>query len=123
MGAVSRPTAGTIVIVDWRGDALPREPNKLRPSVVVDDQDRFPADYPNVIVVPFTRDERIVIPTFSERIEAAPENGAPATSWALGHHVSTTSLQRVAKITSSRITDEQLASLRRRVALALGFDF
>jgi mRNA-degrading endonuclease toxin of MazEF toxin-antitoxin module len=115
--------AGTIVIIDWRGDALPREPNKLRPSVVVDDQDRFPAEYPSVIVVPLTRDERIVIPTFSERIEPTPENGAPATSWALGNHVSTTSLKRVIKTTSSRITDAQLASLRRRVALTLGFDF
>ena len=101
---------------------MPREPNKTRPSVVVDDQDRFPANYPNVIVVPLTRDERIVIPTFSERIEPTPENGAPATSWALGHHVSTISLHRVMKTTSSRITDEQLASLRQRVALALGFD-
>ena len=31
---------GEIVLADWRGDALPKEPNKLRPAVVVD----FPSD-------------------------------------------------------------------------------
>ena len=27
---------GQIVLLDWRGDKLPKEPNKLRPCVVVD---------------------------------------------------------------------------------------
>ncbi len=33
-------TAGQIVLVDWR-DALPREPNKRRPAVVVEDSELF----------------------------------------------------------------------------------
>lgn len=31
-------TAGQIVLVDWR-DALPKEPNKRRPAVVVEDKE------------------------------------------------------------------------------------
>jgi len=42
---------GRIVIADWR-DALPREPNKLRPAVVVEDETLFDPAYPNVILVP-----------------------------------------------------------------------
>ncbi len=107
------------MIVDWRGRALPSEPTKVRPAVIVEDQDRFPEGYPNVIVVPLTRDESRVIPTFSERIEPTPENRATAICWALGHHITIASLQRV-RPTPSRITDEQVANLRQRVALALG---
>jgi hypothetical protein len=28
--------AGQIVLTDWRGDAMPKEPNKRRPAVVVE---------------------------------------------------------------------------------------
>jgi hypothetical protein len=44
---VSRHTAGSIVVVDWRGDALPHEPSRLRPAVVVEDDELFPEEYPN----------------------------------------------------------------------------
>src|SRR5690348_3092731 len=30
-------SAGQIVLADWRADALPKEPNRLRPAVVVED--------------------------------------------------------------------------------------
>ena len=33
-------SGGQIVIADWR-DALPKEPNKLRPAVVVEDSSRL----------------------------------------------------------------------------------
>src|ERR1051325_11112278 len=33
--------AGQIVLADWRGDARPREPNKRRPAVVVEDDVLF----------------------------------------------------------------------------------
>ncbi len=120
MGTV-KPRAGAVVLVDWRRGALPGEPTKIRPSIVVDEQGRFPSDYANIIVVPMSSKEMLVVPTFSERIDPTPENGAPVASWALAHHVSMVSLQRV-KVTQSRITDEQLASLRHRIALALGID-
>ena len=38
--------AGQIVIVDWR-DAIPKEPNKVRPAVVVEDHELFDESYPN----------------------------------------------------------------------------
>jgi mRNA-degrading endonuclease toxin of MazEF toxin-antitoxin module len=55
----SRPRAdfrgGQIVVVDWRGDALPKEPNKPRPAVVIENQALFAPDYENVIVVPLPK--------------------------------------------------------------------
>jgi len=107
------------VLVDWRVGAVPREPTKVRPSVVVEDHELFPVTYPNTVVVPLTRDEALAYEAFAERIDPAPENGADTTSWALAHHVTAVSLQRV-QATPSRITAAQLAGLRRRIALALG---
>ena len=114
-----RPAAGTIVLVDWRAGAVPREPMKIRPAVVVEDDELFPDAYPNTLVVPLTRDEALAYPAFAERIDPTAVNGAEATSWALAHHVTSVSLKRVQE-TASRITGDQLASLRRRIALALG---
>ncbi len=116
---MSRPAAATIVIVDWRADAVPAEPSKKRPAVVVEDHELFPDGYPNTIVVPLTKDQRLAYPAFAERIDPTRENGATDVSWALAHHVTSVSLARV-QATSSRITSEQLFSLRRRIALALG---
>jgi mRNA-degrading endonuclease toxin of MazEF toxin-antitoxin module len=116
---LTRPPAGSIVLVDWRGGALPREPNRLRPAVVVEDHDLFPEQYPNTVIVPLTRDEGLAYPSFAERIEPDSENGVDATCWALAHHVTSVSLQRV-RTTASRITAGQVGGIRRRIALALG---
>jgi len=107
------------VLVDWRLGAVPHEPTKIRPAVVVEHHELFPDAYPNVLVVPLTRDEGLAYPTFSERIEPTTENGADVTSWALAHHINSVSLQRIQK-TPSRITAGQLAGIRRRMAVALG---
>lgn len=116
---MSRPPAGAIVLVDWRAGAMPNEPTKIRPAVVVEDQELFDDAYPNTIVVPLTRDEHLAIPAFAERIEPSPENGAATTSWALAQHVTTVSLRRL-QVTRSRIEPEQLTSLRRRIGRAIG---
>jgi mRNA interferase MazF len=55
---VERFEAGQIVIVDWR-DALPKEANKRRPAVVMEDSALFDPSYPNVILVPLTEDSRL----------------------------------------------------------------
>lgn len=104
-------------MVDWRGGALPHEPNRLRPAVVVEDHELFPEAYPNTLVVPLTRDEGLAHRSFAERIEPTPDNGVDETCWALGHHVTSVSLRRV-KPTRSRIAAEQLSSIRERIALA-----
>jgi len=62
---------GQIVIVDWR-DALPKEANKRRPAVVIEDSDLFDRSYPNVILVPLTEDGSMVLPALSVRIDPAP---------------------------------------------------
>ncbi|MGH7040272.1 MAG: type II toxin-antitoxin system PemK/MazF family toxin [Stellaceae bacterium] len=111
-------SAGQIVIVDWR-DALPKEPNKLRPAVVVEDDDLFDHSYPNVILVPLTEDEHLAIPELSLVIDPTPQNGCPKRCHALSHCVATTSAARV-RPTPSRITDPQLRTIRRQIALAIG---
>lgn len=116
---MSRHPAGTIVVVDWRGGSLPQEPGKLRPAVIVEDHELFPEDYPNVVVVPLTRDEGLAHRSFAERIEPTADNGVDNTCWALAHHVTSVSLRRV-DATASRITAEQLSSIRRRIMVAVG---
>jgi mRNA interferase MazF len=116
---VSRHPAGSIVVVDWRSGALPHEPSKLRPAIVVEDHELFPDEYPNVLVVPMTRDEGLAHRSFAERIEPTAENEADATCWALAHHVTSVSLRRV-NPTTSRITAAQLASIRTRIMVAIG---
>jgi len=68
-------SGGQIVIADWR-DALPKEPNKLRPAVVVEDETLFDPAYPNVILVPLTEDQRLAITDLSVAIDLTPETVA-----------------------------------------------
>lgn len=98
---------------------MPQEPGKLRPAVVVEDHELFPEEYPNTLVVPLTRDEGLAHRSFAERIEPSADNGADTTCWALAHHVASVSLRRI-KPTASRITAEQLSSIRRRITVAVG---
>lgn len=116
---MSRHAAGSIVVVDWRGGSLPQEPSKLRPAVVVEDHDLFPEGYPNMLVVPLTRDAGLAHGSFAERIEPTADNGADTTCWALAHHVTSVSLRRI-NPTASQITTEQLSSIRKRITVAVG---
>jgi hypothetical protein len=56
--------AGQIVIADWR-DALPKEPHKLRPAIVVRDDGIFDPSYPSMILAPLTEDSRLAIADLS----------------------------------------------------------
>jgi mRNA interferase MazF len=113
-------SSGQIVIADWR-DALPKEPNKLRAAVVVEDETLFDPVYPNVILVPLTEDQRLVIPDLSVAIDPTPQNGRTKRCYALSHCVATTSAERVQQ-TSSRIAKDQLLAIRRQIALAIGLE-
>ena len=111
-------TAGQIVVADWR-DALPKEPNKLRPAIVVEDEGLFDPAYPNVILVPLTEDARLAIPELSLAIDPSPENGCTKRCWALSHCVATTSAARL-RPTRSAITPAELRTIRRQIGLAIG---
>ncbi|MFT8464722.1 type II toxin-antitoxin system PemK/MazF family toxin [Acetobacter syzygii] len=125
--ASDRPVASTmifrpgqIVLADWRGDALPKEPNKRRPAVVVED-DLFPAEWPNVILVPLTDDEGLVIPDLSVRLDPSPENGCSKVCWAVCALVTTTSKLRIMP-TDSSVRPEQLEMMRKQIAFLIGAD-
>lgn len=110
--------AGQIVIADWR-DALPKEANKLRPAVVIQDDVLFGPSYQNVILVPLTEDSGLVIPDLAVMIEPTPENGCAKRCYAVAPFVTATSAGRL-RPTQSAITSEQLAHIRRHVAYAIG---
>ena len=113
-------SAGQIVIADWR-DGLPREPNKLRPAVVVEDESLFDPAYPNVILVPLTEDRRLAIADLSVASDPTPQNGCTKRCYALSHCVATTSAARVRE-TSSWIAKDELLAIRRQFALAIGVE-
>ena len=113
--------AGQIVVADWRGDAMSKEPHKLRPAVVVEEDGLFAPAYPNAILVPLTEDAALAIPDLSVAIAPSAENGCSRPCWAVSHLVATTSKARL-RATPSRITREQLAAVRRQIARAIGID-
>jgi mRNA-degrading endonuclease toxin of MazEF toxin-antitoxin module len=124
MAAESTPLAvrgGQIVLADWRGDAVAREPSKRRPAVVVEDDGLFAPEYPNAILVPLTEDGTLAIPDLSVAIAPTAENGCSKPCWAVSHLVATTSKARL-RATPSHITPDQLAAIRRQIALAVGVE-
>jgi mRNA interferase MazF len=112
--------AGQIVLVDWR-DALPKEPNKRRPAIVVEDGELFGPSYPNVILVPLSDDGDFAIGELALVIDPTPENGCTKRCYALSCYLATTSKQRL-RPTQSRILAEQLSIIRRQIAFAIGLE-
>ena len=110
--------AGQIVTVDLR-DALPKEPGKLRPAVVVEDSDLFGPSYPNVILVPLAEDPHLAIADLAVEIQPTAENGCPKRCFALAHHVTIASKARI-QATPSAISASQLSEIRRLIGLAVG---
>ncbi len=113
--------AGQIVLADWRGGARPKEPNKRRPAVVVEDDGLFAPAYPNVLLVPLTDDSELAIKALSVAIEPDATNGCTKPCRAVSHLVTATSKHRV-RATDSRVTQEQLVAIRRQFALAMGIE-
>lgn len=108
-------------MADWRGGALPKEQNKRRPAIVVEDNELFAPGYPNVILVPLTDDADLVIPDLAVRIVPGPQNGCSKICWAASHLVATTSKARL-QATPSHITADELQTIRRQIALSIGID-
>jgi mRNA interferase MazF len=111
---------GQIVLVDWR-DALPKEPNKLRPAIVVEDSELFDPSYPNLILVPISEDRDLASPDLSVDIDPTRENGCAKRCYALSSYLAATSKRHV-RPTESRILPEQLEIIRRQIALAIGVE-
>ena len=112
--------AGQIVLADWR-DGLPREPNKLRPAVVVQDSDLFDPNYPNVILVPLSENRLMVAADLSVAIEPTAENGCTKLCYALSPSITATSVRRI-RATDSRVLPVQLAEIRRQIGFAIGLE-
>ena len=118
---MQRLTAGQIVTVDWR-DALKTEPSRIRPAIVVEDTDLFASDFANVILVPLTEHPQFAISQLTLEIEPTQENGCPSRCYAVSHNITATSKRRLQSVTTFRITDEQLRSIRLQCAESIGLD-
>jgi mRNA-degrading endonuclease toxin of MazEF toxin-antitoxin module len=107
---------GQIVIVDWR-DAIiaTREPNKLRPGIVVGAESFFDGQLRFNVVVPLTGDVTLAIAGASTRIDPAPENGCVKPSYALAWCVQTVPHVRITT-TDSHIESHLLRAIRRQIA-------
>ena len=98
---------------------MPKQPNRLRPAIVGEDDELFDLEYPNVIVVPLTSDRRLAIPGLSVTIDPTPENGCRERCFALAPSVTSMSIKRVSN-TGSRVRQDQLAAIRRRIGDTIG---
>lgn len=113
-------TAGEIVLIDWRGDGLPKEANKLRPCIVVEDVELFDELHPTVIVVPLTTDASMIIAELATIVEPDASNGCSTTSYAVSHAVVTAAKGRVRGRPGTRVSVTQLASIRAQIAESIG---
>jgi mRNA-degrading endonuclease toxin of MazEF toxin-antitoxin module len=111
---------GQIVRVDFR-NALPGtgEFNKVRPAIVVGAPPIFGGELPFELVVPLTSVETLAFSGASVPVPPAPENGALALSFAISWNVQAVPRARIRE-TKSRVTDEQLAEIRRQVGACIG---
>lgn len=105
-------------MVDWP-DALPGEPNKRRPAVVVGSPTFFGSGLPFEVVVPLTGEPALAIAGATTVIEPSPENGCTKRSFALAWSVQTVAHARI-RATGSRVTAEQLADLRSQITRVVG---
>ena len=112
--------AGDILVLNWRGDGLPKEPNTIRPCVVVEDHDIFSDAHQTILVVPLTTRGLMVIAQLSVRIPPTATNRLEHESYAPAYMVTAASKQRIDGDPIGRITTAQLDSLRAYIAESIG---
>lgn len=108
--------AGQIVTVDWR-DALPDsgEPNKRRAGVIVGALPTFGGTLPFELVVPLTGEAAYALPGMFVKLDPTPENGCTKVCFAIAWGVVNVPHARLTQ-TPSRVTNDQLASIRTKIA-------
>ena len=113
-----RFAAGDIVLADWR-DALPKEPNKRRPAIVVEEDGLFDADYPNLLLVPLAEDAE---PRRARPFRPDRTLGFEWLHQALLRPASACDHHLEAADPPHRVPDHaaELAAIRDRIAIALG---
>jgi mRNA-degrading endonuclease toxin of MazEF toxin-antitoxin module len=107
--------AGQILWIDFRRDALPKESNRLRPGIVVEDCGLFSSAFPNVVVVPCTTALTFEVPELCVQIEPDGCNGFDRMNWAIAHNVTTASKAHIVKETAYHVSPEHLAEIRARI--------
>lgn len=117
----SRFQTGQIVLVDWRGDAILPVPGKIRPAVVVEDDELFLTSHGAVILVPLTGDPSLAVQELTVCLESTADNGCTKRCWALSYAINSTAKSRV-RLTASSITPVQLSMIRRQIGMAIGIE-
>lgn len=113
-------TAGQILWIDFRKDVRPKEPNKLRPGIVVENTALFVAEFPNVLIVPCTT--RLTFEVIDLCVQIAPDqnNGFDRVNWAIAHNVTAAAKARIVKETSYSVSPAHLAQIRELIIETLG---
>lgn len=112
--------AGQIVWLDFRKDAVPKEANKVRPGIVVEDAGIFAPQFPNVVVVPCTTTLTFEVPSLCVRIDPDDHNGLDRSNWAVSHGLTTASKSRIVEATEHHVSPQQLAEIRAHIVEMLG---
>ena len=74
-----------------------------------------------MMLVPLTEDENLLILEIAVRIDPTGDNGCTKLCWAVSALLTTTFKQRVT-VTSCKVRPDQLAAIRRQIALLVGCD-
>jgi hypothetical protein len=98
----------------------PKEPNKLRPGIVVEDSGLSAWKFPNVVLVPCTTALTFEVRDLCVQIEPDLRNGFDRMNWAIAHNVTTASKARIVKETDYHISPQHLAEIRERIIETLG---
>ncbi len=112
--------AGQILWIDFRKYARPKEPNKLRPGIVVEDSTLFVSAFPNIVVVPCTTALTFEVIDLCVEIEPDESNGFDRVNWAIAHSITAASKARIVKETNYRVSAQHLAEIRGRIGETLG---
>jgi mRNA-degrading endonuclease toxin of MazEF toxin-antitoxin module len=106
--------------LNWRGDGLPKEANKIRPCPVVEDADLFGEEHQTVLVVPLTTLGSAVVVQLSVQIPPTVSNGLERESYAPAYMITAASKRRIDGAPIGRITPAQLHAIRLYVAESIG---
>jgi mRNA interferase MazF len=114
------PKPAMCCVLNWRADGLPKEANKIRPRVIVEDTDLFAEEHPNVIVVPLTTSASTIVSQLAVTTAPTRENGLERTSFAPTYMVTAASKQHVQHEPIGTSNAGQLHSMRAYIAESLG---
>lgn len=114
------PSRGEIWDVDWSPGRGSEQVGRRPALVVQNDHGNHSLRYPNTIVVAVSRQGRPI--PFHVRIDAGPDSGLAADSWAKCEQVLTVAKDRLGAAPRGRVSLETMRRVDQALLLSLGID-